>query len=234
MAIDKQRYVNTRFWNDTYVSELDPIEKLLFMYLLTNSHTNIAGIYELPLKVMSVETGIEISMLKKIIPRLKKKITFKNNYVVMRNFLKHQNLTSKNTLVGVINVLKTLDKTFLEQMVDEDKYWAPEEVLEGAYKGLAGVSNYSDSDSNSDSDLDLDSDAPLNTPTPSKKKIPTLEEVKAYVEEKQNGVDPVKFWNFYESKGWKVGKNPMVSWKACIATWSKDTKTLKKSNYEKI
>jgi hypothetical protein len=28
-----------------------------------------------------------------------------------------------------------------------------------------------------------------------------------------------QFWNFYESKGWKVGKNPMVSWKASIRTW---------------
>ena len=49
MANNKQRYVNTRFWNDTYVSSLDPIEKLLFIYLLTNEHTNISGVYEPPL-----------------------------------------------------------------------------------------------------------------------------------------------------------------------------------------
>ena len=51
-------------------------------------------------------------------------------------------------------------------------------------------------------------------------KPPTLEEVTAYCKEKQNGVDPVKWWNFYDSKNWYVGKNKMSRWKSAIATWS--------------
>lgn len=31
----------------------------------------------------------------------------------------------------------------------------------------------------------------------------------------------VKFFNFYESKGWKVGKSPMKDWKAAVRTWQK-------------
>jgi hypothetical protein len=34
-------------------------------------------------------------------------------------------------------------------------------------------------------------------------------------------VDGVKFINFYESKGWMVGKNKMKDWKAAIRTWVK-------------
>ncbi len=43
----KYRVVNTRFWDDAYVAELSPNEKLIFLYLLTNALTTIGGIYEL-------------------------------------------------------------------------------------------------------------------------------------------------------------------------------------------
>lgn len=54
---------------------------------------------------------------------------------------------------------------------------------------------------------------------------PTLEEVKAYCRERMNMVDAEKFMNYYESNGWKVGKNPMKDWKAAIRTWEKSTTT---------
>lgn len=50
---------------------------------------------------------------------------------------------------------------------------------------------------------------------------PTVQEVSSYCAERKNNVDAEAFWNFYESKGWKVGKNPMKSWKAAIVTWEK-------------
>lgn len=50
---------------------------------------------------------------------------------------------------------------------------------------------------------------------------PTLEEVKEYVKEKQYNFDPESFFNFYESNGWKVGKNQMKSWRAACVTWQK-------------
>ena len=50
---------------------------------------------------------------------------------------------------------------------------------------------------------------------------PTVEEVKAYCVERKNNVDPDKFIDFYESKGWLIGKNPMKDWKACVRTWEK-------------
>lgn len=50
---------------------------------------------------------------------------------------------------------------------------------------------------------------------------PTVEEVKAYCVERKNNVNPDKFIDFYESKGWLIGKNPMKDWKACVRTWEK-------------
>ncbi len=55
---------------------------------------------------------------------------------------------------------------------------------------------------------------------------PTLEEVSQYCNERQNGIDPQRFIDYYTSNGWKVGRNPMKDWKAAIRTWeSKETTT---------
>ena len=48
---------------------------------------------------------------------------------------------------------------------------------------------------------------------------PTREEVKAYCQERNKGVNPDKWYDFYESKGWMVGKNKMKDWKASVRTW---------------
>jgi len=60
---------------------------------------------------------------------------------------------------------------------------------------------------------------------------PSVEEVRAYCQERNNGVNPEAFIDFYESKGWKVGNQPMKDWKAAIRTWEKrDPKPLNKSS----
>lgn len=53
-------------------------------------------------------------------------------------------------------------------------------------------------------------------------KKPTLEEVKEYCKERNNNVDAELFINYYESNGWKVGKNSMKDWKACVRTWERN------------
>ena len=48
---------------------------------------------------------------------------------------------------------------------------------------------------------------------------PTAEEVAAYCLERKNHVDPQRFVDFYDAKGWMVGKNRMKDWKAAVRTW---------------
>ena len=50
---------------------------------------------------------------------------------------------------------------------------------------------------------------------------PTLEDVQAYCQERGNNVDAEKWFNYYSSNGWKVGKNPMKDWKAAVRTWER-------------
>ena len=50
---------------------------------------------------------------------------------------------------------------------------------------------------------------------------PTLQEVEAYIAEKGYHVDASAFIAYYDSNGWKVGKNPMKSWKGALTTWER-------------
>ena len=50
-------------------------------------------------------------------------------------------------------------------------------------------------------------------------KKPTIEEIAAYCKARNNQIDPVAFHDFYESKGWVVGKSKMKDWQACVRTW---------------
>ena len=59
---------------------------------------------------------------------------------------------------------------------------------------------------------------------------PTLEEVKAYCEERKNRVDPERFFDYYESKGWVVGKSKMKDWKAAVRNWERSDSTGGKNN----
>lgn len=49
---------------------------------------------------------------------------------------------------------------------------------------------------------------------------PTIDEVSEYCQESGYVVDPQRFVDFYASKGWKVGKEPMKDWKAAVRNWA--------------
>ena len=50
---------------------------------------------------------------------------------------------------------------------------------------------------------------------------PSLDEVVAYCEERNNGIDAEEFMAHYEANGWMRGKSKIKSWKACVITWEK-------------
>lgn len=63
-----------------------------------------------------------------------------------------------------------------------------------------------------------------NPPKPKTTKFvkPTVEQIKAYCQERNNNIDPQYFFDYYEGKGWLIGKTPMKDWKAAVRTWEKN------------
>ncbi len=95
--MNKHRYVDTCFWDDSYIMKLDPSEKLLFMYLLTNPLTNICGIYQIEIKRMAFDTGFDPVVITTILERLEKddKCAYRDGWIAMKNWIKHQNRSPK-------------------------------------------------------------------------------------------------------------------------------------------
>lgn len=65
------------------------------------------------------------------------------------------------------------------------------------------------------------SSANNSTTAAQKFKKPTLEELKAYIAENSYTFSAEAFMDYYESNGWKVGRNPMKSWQSTCRTWQR-------------
>ena len=78
-----------------------------------------------------------------------------------------------------------------------------------------------------DIDIEEDKDIDIKSRAKSKRFVPpSIEEVKEYCKQRNNNVNAEQFIDFYESKGWMIGKNKMKDWKAAVRTWEKrETKT---------
>lgn len=87
---------------------------------------------------------------------------------------------------------------------------------------MGGVSE-TDTNKKENENINIDS---LSNRGSSRFQKPSLEDVRAYCISRSNNVDPEQFFNFYESKGWVVGKSPMKDWRAAVRTWEKREKEI--------
>ena len=117
----KLRSVNTKFWEDPFVEELSPEEKLLFLYLITNPLTNILGIYELTIKRMAYDSGLGFETIRKGLESFKKKgkVFYFENFVILPNFLKNQNL-NKNMQIGACKLFDSLPESVKNLIITND------------------------------------------------------------------------------------------------------------------
>lgn len=117
-----QRYIDTSFWDDTWIQELDPSEKLLYIYLLTNPLTNIAGIMELTIKRICFDTGFNSDTVGHILKKFEdaKKVYQYKSYIIIKNFPKHQHLENNKILHGVVSILSKLPVDVIDFLEEID------------------------------------------------------------------------------------------------------------------
>jgi phage replisome organizer N-terminal domain protein len=72
-------------------------------------------------------------------------------------------------------------------------------------------------------EIEIDSSASSASTTTKRKRFekPTLSEIEQYCIERNNNINAEQFYDYYESNGWKVGKNSMKDWKAAVRTWER-------------
>lgn len=84
------RSVQDRFWSDGWVRKLNPLDRYLFLYLLTNEHSSWCGVYELEIGVMAFESGLDREeLLRSMLPRLAPKIIYVDGWVYIPNWTRH-------------------------------------------------------------------------------------------------------------------------------------------------
>ena len=70
--------------------------------------------------------------------------------------------------------------------------------------------------------IEKEIDSSASTTTKRKRfEKPTLSEIEQYCIERNNNINAEQFYDYYESNGWKVGKNSMKDWKAAVRTWER-------------
>ena len=103
----KVRQVNTFFWDDPYIEELCPEGKLLFLYLITNPLTNIAGSFEISTKRMHEHTGITRDRIAELLKRFEAdgKVIYKDRWMLTVNTIQHQSLTTPTIRAGIAAII---------------------------------------------------------------------------------------------------------------------------------
>lgn len=112
-----QRKIHTKIWRDAWFQELSPTSKLLFLYLISNSHMGLSGFVELSNKTILFETGLNTADLEYAKTELKEKVVFDNGWVFVKNLLKYDPIRGESNTLQ-----KTLNKELIDVPVFMRKY----------------------------------------------------------------------------------------------------------------
>lgn len=120
--MSKLRSISTAFWSDPFIEDLTPSEKLIFIYLITNDKTNMLGIYEVSMRKISFETGVDKATVQKALEGFERlgKVRYTNNYVVLINYLKHQHFNT-NMKKSAIDVYMNLPQELKKEGFTPDR-----------------------------------------------------------------------------------------------------------------
>jgi len=189
-----KRFTDTEKWKKGFVRNLPPAYKLLWLYMLDDCDN--AGVWQVEVEVASIRVGAKLNEKEAL-------KLFGNNVIsfdggtkwFIKEFVKFQQGVNH---IAELNSNSNPHKSILrivEQYKLLDLEDNPVEYIEEVKQAKKNA----------------------------RFKKPTLDELEHYCIERQNRVDIQKFYNFYESNGWKVGKNPMKDWRASVRGWERNS-----------
>ena len=188
-----KRFTDTDKWKKGFIKNLPAKYKLLWLYILDDC--NHAGIWDTDFEVASIRIGSKINEKE-----------------------------AAQVLAEQIKIFDDGNKWFIPKFIDFQYGQLNENV--NAHKSVIKLlDKYDVYNIEGISPVDVAGfEGEISKPVKFKRfKKPTIQEVNEYCIERNNSVNPETFIDFYESNGWKVGKNPMKDWKACVRTWEKNT-----------
>ena len=183
--------------------QLKPEHKLLWLYLTVES--NIVGVFEIDAASWSFFIGTQVRD-EDVFTKFGKRF---------QRLPKHP---EKGVQVGKLDYQAAFGRNSTQWKWVEREL----EAVGLTYEKLQEMKSHEEEQ------LELGLEYPPEKPTePPQEELrhtipPNPEWVRAYIAENGYKVDAAKFCDFYEAKGWKIGKNKMKDWQAAVRTWAED------------
>lgn len=239
--MSKYKPLYSSIWTDNEFENYSPEKKLLFIFLITNQYVEKSGIYRLSLRQISFHTGTSSELINEFINEFinegKINYDFKKSIIFIKNVFHYQKGVIKNENILLLTIKRNYELVKTEFWDEFFDVYSDEPIVSKIKDLLINGSLMAHQlyiNNNKDKGKDNNKDKKKNVEKKIKKPkgftSPSLEEVKNYCLERKNSVNPEKWLNYYQSNGWKVGKNPMKDWKAAIRTWENSDFGNKKIN----
>lgn len=238
--MDIFRKVNPSFWTDSKIYDtFSSMDKLLYLFLLTNPCANLCGCYELSLDFMADTTGCSTEDVLRGIDRLSK-----TYHVISYNEDTHEilifhwsryNWTSspkfRAALAREVSTVKSpAFRSYLTCLMEDGDVHALPDTQQSDMENAGSTEEASSASSDivivardgSIAEEVTESSSVNQGFSHSREKFipPQIEDVKNYVSKMGYQMDAEHFYDYYQSNGWKVGPNPMNDWKASVRSWN--------------
>lgn len=164
-----QRYISTAFWSDKWIRTLNPSDRYLYMYLLTNPQTNIAGVYQITMDRIAFDTGYDERTLRPMFDRFAeagKVVFYQDEWLIIPTWPKHQRHEGRSKIAsGIESVLKQLPGEIIRELKRVGYQYPMDKISISHAYHMDKVSipytydtNYSDTDLDTDTDTDTDTE----------------------------------------------------------------------------
>lgn len=188
-----KRFTDTEKWKKGFIRSLPTKYKLLWLYILDDC--NHAGLWDVDLEVAEIRIGAKINTKEAIKYYSKNIKIFDNgNKWFIPKFIEFQYGQLNENVNAHKSVIRLIEKYDLYNIGDDadSLEWNIDEPSTSQVKKFTGFAK------------------------------PTSDDIKEYCDERANNVDANTFFDFYESKGWLVGKAKMKDWKAAVRNWERN------------
>lgn len=164
------RQIHTQIWRDNWFLDLEPDEKLLFIYLFSNDNSNLAGLYELHERIVALETGLDIKRINEIVSKLEGdgKIFYRDGVVWIVNMQKYHSNAGEKVRRSIEIIIDGIPDCEVKQKYCIYNGIEAENTLSEKKDTLSKIKNtlsYSKSNSKSNSKSKTEPEAEVNTAT---------------------------------------------------------------------
>lgn len=213
-----KRFIDTELWDKSEFNNCTPILKLLTIFITCKCDS--IGIFKMAPMLINAYIGENIQEKDILsIPCDIEKIS--NNCYWLTKFCDFQ--------YGELKEECRPHRKYIQLLKSQNLY---ERVLKGYSKGIETLEEKEqEKDKEKEQEKEESREEKKDQNARPRFIPPTLEDVASYCLERNNGVDSVKWHNFYSAKDWMIGPNKMKNWKAAVRTWETKKTTAETSGW---